>query len=99
MSLVAGQTGGTVDYYPTKGGVTYDPVLNGGSMTSITVYAADGTTVLASSTDWAKMADGQYRATFATAISDPGSYAATVSWSATSSGPVVNDTGERVTVE
>lgn len=97
--IVAGQAGGTVDYYPLRGGVTYDPVLNGGSMTSMSIYAAGGTPLLISTTSWAKIADGHYRATFAGIIASAGDRPATTVWAATGTGPVVTDTDDTVRVE
>jgi hypothetical protein len=97
--IIAGQTGGTVDYYPLRGGETYDPVLNGGSMTSMTIKSVDGLTTLATTTSWAKIADGHYRATFATSIASAGDYPVIVVWEATGTGPTVTDTTDTVRVE
>jgi hypothetical protein len=97
--MVAGQAGGTIDYYPLIGqNQTYDPVLNGGSMTSMTIFAADGVTPQQVSTSVAKISDGRYRFTFATALAAAGTFALKTIYSATGTGPVVTDTNDVVVV-
>lgn len=97
--IVAGQAGGTVDYYPERGGASYDPVLNGGSMTSMTIFNADRTVTLATNSAVAKVADGHYRFTFNTVIASAGDYPITTVWEATGTGPTVTDTTDTVRVE
>lgn len=97
--LIAG-VGGTVDYFPTVNGNPFDPVNNGGAMTSLKLYSnATRTTLLTTVVGATKIGTGHYRFAVPAAGAPTAGYVySTFTWSATGAGPVVTDDNDTIPV-